>query len=146
MAQLMRREVDPTNRTQPLAIPVGAGAATTNSRALLNFAVAFNLSFTMTTLQPAGQPDVYTPGLQVADTDGAITAAPERIRAVSIMLAARTPQEDPTLPWVRAACAINWSCYQVFPKPVGAANPMGAARVRWLRSEVFVPNIAYEGY
>jgi len=105
----------------------------------LDFVVGFNLQFTFNTATLPNNPDVYTIGnWQV----GNVNTAPESIRAVSINLAVRTPTQDPALPFIDAdgnpLCG-NRRCYQVFTWP-------GRASVRELRAEVFLPNLAQEGY
>jgi prepilin-type N-terminal cleavage/methylation domain-containing protein len=139
IGQLIRREVWPTDKVTPLAENPG------NTRAVLDYVVAFNLEFTMNTSNTPGQNDVYAPGLPTARWQPlAVNATPERIRAVSIDLAVRTPEQDPTLPWTQTGCA-NLRCFQVFPSTGNGAR-RGSARVRREHAEVFVPNVAFEGY
>jgi prepilin-type N-terminal cleavage/methylation domain-containing protein len=139
IAQLIRREVWPTDKVTPLAENPG------NTRAVLDYVVAFNLDFTMNGNTNAGERDLYPPGLPTTRWQAsAVNATPERIRAVSIDLAVRTPEQDPTLPWTQAGCA-NLRCFQVFPS-TGSGARRGSARVRREHAEVFVPNVAFEGY
>jgi prepilin-type N-terminal cleavage/methylation domain-containing protein len=134
MAQLVREEVQPGNKLTPLLfnnVP--------NRRAILDYVVGFNLSFTMNgALGGIGVRDVYDVG-QGTNVPLTVNANPERIRSVIIELAVRTPEQDKTFPWSAEACA-DMRCYQVF------SDRPGSARVRRARAEVFVPNIANEGY
>jgi hypothetical protein len=139
VGQLIRREVRPDDKITPLANNPG------NTRAVLDYVVAFNLAFTMNGNTPPNQPDNYAPGvLAVPPSSAVVNANPERIRAVAIELAVRTPEQDRNMPWTQAGCA-NLRCFQVFPSS-GAGARQGSARVRRERAEVFVPNVAFEGY
>lgn len=138
MAQLIRSEVDPNDKATPLATN-----AATGTRAVLDYVVAFNLAFTMNTATAPGQPDSYVPGSR-ATSAAIVNANPERVRAVAIELAVRSPEQDPTLPWVQANCA-GVRCFQVFSS-TGTGAVQGSARVRREHAEVFLPNVAFEGY
>jgi len=136
MAQLVREEVAPTDKRTPLLF--GANAQP-NRRAILDYVVGFNLWFTMNGAAGGiGVRDTYAVG-PGTDTALTVNANPERIRSVIIDLAVRTPEQDPTFPWDVDNCA-GMRCYRVF------ADRPGSARVRRARAEVFVPNIASEGY
>lgn len=143
IAQLMRREVQPANKAALLDVQPANGVF--NTRSLLDFAVAFHLAFTMTNVTASGQPDAYAIG-DTTNVPLVVNAAPERIRAVTIDLAVRTALPDRymkwnTGPWTTAGCAADFKCFRL----VSAAG-QGVARVRRLRGEVFVPNVAFEGY
>ena len=130
MAQLVRQEVQPGDKATGLGSP---------ARVVLDYLVNFNLGFVAKGADAVvGAADSYTPG---NDTTSAavVNANPERVRAVTIELSARTPEQDRSLAWSAAACA-NLSCYQVF------TDRPGASRVRTLRAEVFLPNVAFESY
>jgi hypothetical protein len=166
MAQLIREEVQPGDKVTPL-FPVvnGRGAGT---RVVLDYIVGFNLEFTSTQPTAPGLPDQYGPGQaapQAPDndntppTEGEITAAtdavnlnPERVRSVVIDIAVRTPESDPTFPFTLndGDNCRRMRCFQVFAAPPrdDANNVISgpAARVRRVRAEVFLPNIANEGY
>ncbi len=131
VAQLVRMEVDPTDKTNVLA--------GTTPRSLLDFVVEFNLSFVLNGVTAVNQPDNYAPGVPTPLGAATVNVNTELIRAVVIDLAVRTPQQDPRLPWTQAGCA-NLRCFQV------SDVAPGAARVRRARAEVFVPNVAFEGY
>jgi hypothetical protein len=140
MAQLVRQEIDPVvaNTTTPLALtePTNNAYQYTNTRVVLDYLVSFNLGFVATTLNGPDAPDTYVPGTDNVAA-AAVNTTPEVIRAVTVQLSARTPEQDTAFPF--ANCG-NLRCYQVF------TDRPGAARVRTLRAEVFVPNIAFEGY
>lgn len=146
VTQLVRTEVLPEDKDDPLP---SAG----DRRAILDYVVAFNLAFQMTADTADGAADNYVVGTATnnqALVSGA-TGAPERIRAITIELAVRTPEQDPQLFWDTAQCpgasclCAGLRCFRVFDDPPEQWRP-GAARVRSLRAEVFVPNIALEGY
>jgi prepilin-type N-terminal cleavage/methylation domain-containing protein len=135
MTQLVRQEVLPDNKGTALSNNPA------NTRAILDYAVGFNLRFELNGAGTSGGlPDNYTLGT-FTDVQNTINANPERVRAVEIDLSARTPLSDPKFTWTAARCAAQ-SCFQVFP----VAQNQGAARVRRARALVFLPNIAYEGY
>lgn len=139
IAQLIRREVMPTDKITPLAENPG------NTRAILDYVVGFNLSFTMNGNTAPGDPDNYAAGLPAVPLSAStVNTNPERIRAVGIDLAVRAPEQDPTMPWTQTGCA-NLRCFQVYPSSGNGAR-RGSARVRREHAEVFVPNVAYEGY
>jgi hypothetical protein len=139
IAQLIRREVLPTDKVTPLANNPG------NTRAVLDYVVAFNVAFTMNGGTAPGDRDNYSAGLPPTQLGAnTVNSNPERIRAVGIDLAVRTPEQDPTMPWSQAGCA-NLRCFQVYPSSGNGAR-RGSARVRREHAEVFVPNVAYEGY
>jgi hypothetical protein len=131
VAQLLRQEVLPTDKITPLANNPAP------TRAVLDYVVGFNLAFTLNGAKVPLGPDNYTPS-NSTNNDAVVNVNTEKIRAVTIDLAVRGPLQDPSLPWTQAGCA-NMRCFQVSGAP-------GAARVRRMRAEVFVPNIAYENY
>lgn len=132
--QLVREEVDPLTKLTAFAIN---GVAT--PRVILDYVVGFNLSFTMNAANtPMGAADVFAPGV-FTDVAATVNANPQLVRAVRIDLAVRTPEQDPRLVWSQAGCA-GMRCFQVF------ADRPGASRIRRMRAEVFVPNVAFEGY
>lgn len=153
MAQLVRSEVNPINKMAALQVP-GSNPAAFMERAVLDYVVAFNLEFTMSNANlGGGQADAYVVGAMTVDDSlsaGSVNANPERIRAVTIELAVRTPEQDGefahgnlravTPDYFDEALCANLRCFQVF------TDRPGAARVRSLRAEVFVPNVAAEGY
>lgn len=140
IAQLIRQEVLPTDKVTPLG---NNGGVNNPGRAILDYLVAFNLSFTMTTATGCGNPDNYAIGTTTADpntTENPVTVNgnPERIRAVAIELAVRASQPDPSLLWTQGGCS-QLRCFGLPQQP-------NAVRVRRMRAEVFVPNVAMEGY
>lgn len=135
IAQLVRTQRQPTNSN--LVVP---GSAT---RVVLDYLAAFNLAFTLTRA-PTGPitPDDYIPGASIDRTEDPIrvNANPERIRAIAVELSERAPSTDPGMRFFNCA---NLRCFQINPE-AGVGGP--AARVRTLRTEIFLPNIANEGY
>lgn len=134
IGHLVRTEADPLARTTPY---------NNNIRSVLAYLVAFNLEFTMSGPNlDTGQPDNYVIGTRTFDPT-VVNPSPQRVRAVQVTLAARLPQEDPTFPAGEfpASCD-RMRCYKIWPTTMTGS----VARVRFLRSEVFVPNIAFEGY
>lgn len=148
IAQLWRQEVLPTDKVTPL--PDADADPTTGDpgapRRIADYVVGFNLAFTVNTQPGPNLPDVYTVGATTDNTTGVDPATaprdnPERIRAVSIDLAVRTPEQDSALPWSTGALGCgNLRCFQVF------SDRPGVARVRRMRAEVFVPNVAAGGF
>ncbi|MDD9938017.1 MAG: prepilin-type N-terminal cleavage/methylation domain-containing protein [Myxococcales bacterium] len=136
MAQLIRQETLPGDKGVPLANNPA------HTRAVLDFAVSFNLRFQLTADTAAGEEDSYTLNT-LTNSAPAVNGNPEWVRAVEIDLAARTALSDPRFmnPWVQASCA-DQLCFQVFDE----ADNQGAARVRRARAVVFLPNVAFEGY
>jgi prepilin-type N-terminal cleavage/methylation domain-containing protein len=152
IAQLIREEVLPSDKVAPLLAPDG----TPNSRAVLDYLVEFNLYFLSTTGPGPGPPggtavlDVATAAAdnnnnnnQAGTSETAVNTNPERIRSVTIDLAVRSPQADPKLPWTQAGCGPPGPILKCFEVALPDVQP-GAARVRRMRAEVFVPNVGYE--
>jgi len=133
--QLVRSRRMAANMTQPMPGSV--------QRVVLEYLAAFNLAFTMNTpLAGFSTPDQYTIGNSASRTQnpGPVNATPELIRAIQVTLAVRAPSTDPGMRFFNCA---NLQCMQLD----AVAGPGGpAARVRALRAEIFLPNIATEGY
>jgi prepilin-type N-terminal cleavage/methylation domain-containing protein len=141
-AQLIRQETQPAAKLTAFALANGPLA----ERVVLDYLVAFRLRFILNTvpISPTGATiDVYKVG--PGNSDGDVNATPEMVRAVYIDLAARTPEQDRSLAWSEKGCGPETPgsigrCFLVF------GNRPGSARVRSLHAEVFLPNIAFEGY
>jgi prepilin-type N-terminal cleavage/methylation domain-containing protein len=135
IAQLVRTQRQATNMNLPMPGSV--------SRVVLDYLASFNLAFTMSQATGPGNADLYTIGANSADrTDNPVVVNndPDRIRAIALTLSVRAPSTDPGMRFFNCA---NLQCFQISAE----AGPGGAAaRVRTLRSEIFLPNIAYEGY
>ena len=150
-AQLVRTEVDPGDKVNPLASLVNSAGASTATRAVLDYVVGFNLAFTMNGFTNPGEPDNYVAGSLLGNlTDNiapgisaqtAVNANPERVRSITIEIAVRSQEVDARMPF-NANCS-QMRCFQVFPDSSGM---LGTSRVRRERAEVFLPNVAYEGY
>lgn len=134
IAQLVRTQRQPINMNvvMPGSVP----------RVVLDYLAAFNLEFTLTQPTGNGNADLYTIGNSLDRTEDAlrVNADPDLIRAISVALSVRAPSTDPGTRFVNCA---NLQCFQISAE-AGPGGP--AARVRTLRAEIFVPNIAYEGY
>jgi hypothetical protein len=152
----VRTEVLPGDKLTPMNIP---NTTRPDRRTILDYVVGFHLAFTMTADTDEGAPDDYAVGAlplgtmiaagpfgttvgSTTNSPAAVAEAtghPERVRAVSIDLAVRTPEQDPRFPWSAGLCA-EMRCFRVF------SDRDGAARVRRMRAEVFLPNVAGAGY
>lgn len=78
------------------------------------------------------EPAVDNPG--AADPAPSVDTNAERIRSVIVTLSARTADHDREFPWVEREAGQPFSRYQVNPAM------SGAARVRTMRTEIFLPN------
>ncbi|MGD8861770.1 MAG: prepilin-type N-terminal cleavage/methylation domain-containing protein [Myxococcales bacterium] len=137
VAQLLRREVVPTDKTNSL------DGTNLPDRSVLDYAVAFNLKFQSSQGSPQSydRDQVDTATISGTAAQDLVRDNPEWIRSISIDMAARSPHQDATLPFDASLCG-DLRCFQVFPPD----EQPGAARVRRVRAEVFVPNIAFENY
>lgn len=111
------------------------GTPVANSeRVVLEYASNFDVDIVADMEVGLGLP----PNLNVLD-DGAatavLTANPHRVRTLQIDLAARTAEQSDRFPFVPRAAGAALTRYQTVP-----ALP-GAARVRSIQSEIFLPNI-----
>lgn len=129
LPQLHRREVDV------------AASATRNGledRVVLDYVVSFRMSFLSNRNAAAEQLDDIDWNFAVgAAAEALVNNTPERIRAVRIFLAARSSGQDRSF---SAAIGNPLLAFQIDP-----GRP-GAARVRALSADIFVPNIALETY
>lgn len=142
--QLVRREID-------FAAP---GAASTEQAGTERIVLEYLAHIDYQLVYDTQAGTVNPPNLQVAATGTSPDAEQltvtnddaERVQSVIVTLAGRTAEQDPRFPW---PCTGSGSCavagngaeqpptrYQVNP------NATGAARVRVLRDEVFLPNMA----
>lgn len=128
LPQLHRREVD---------VESGATAAGLEDRVVLDYVVSFRMSFISNSNVTAEQVDDINWNLASdAAAEALVNGTPERIRAVRVFLAARSSGQDRTF----AAGLDPLTAFQI------DANRPGAARVRALTADIFVPNIALETY
>jgi prepilin-type N-terminal cleavage/methylation domain-containing protein len=121
---LRRTEVDPAHRQVPLVGQVGANSVSIEDRTILDYVVRFNVDF-------LGILDGKVNFVPLTTTD--FMNNPERVRGVVIDLAVRTSVADPdfTADVAKAAFKLN----------KGAGT--GAARVRRMRAELLMPNMAF---
>jgi prepilin-type N-terminal cleavage/methylation domain-containing protein len=143
--QLVREEIDPVNSTNPLDPTQSALMANTRRQTLLDYVVHFDVDFVIDArTRSAGTPPClvrYDDGLPSPNAAACANVgfAPERIRAAIVTLSARTPEQDPRFIWLARTAGQPLTRYQFNP-----ALP-GAARVRTLRAEILVPNVAQPG-
>jgi len=127
VAVLRRTEMMPDNKAQPLTQP--GNGPNVDDRSILDYVVSFNLQF----LLRGGAPN----SVNFLPTDIAnVKATPERLRGVIITLATRTAEHEQEFD---AQALPPQFAFRVFPI-------RGGARVRSLRAELLLPNIAYKSY
>jgi type II secretory pathway component PulJ len=143
--QLIREEIDPVASANPLNPLQSALLANTMPQTLLDYVVHFDVDFVYDarTRGTAGTPPCLVLYDDNAPSNPAACATagflPERVRTAIVTLSARTPEQDPRFIWLARAVGQPLTRYQFNP-----AIP-GAARVRTLRSEILVPNVAQAG-
>jgi hypothetical protein len=118
---LRRSEVKPEARATLLTAVVGSDTIDVENRSLLDYVVRFNVDF-------LGMIDGAVS--HVPMTEAEWQANPERVRGVILDIAVRTPQQETD--FTNDVPAAAFKLYE------GA----GAARVRRLRAELLLPNIA----
>lgn len=119
-----------------------AGAVVAGSRRIvMEHVVDFNIDAIVdTTTTATGAVNLARltgAGLAPYAASGAL--ASQRIRSLLVRVSARTPDQDPTFPWVARGAGAPLTRYRA-----SAATP-GASRVRTLEMEIFLPNLAYAG-
>ncbi len=127
-SDLVRREI---------AFPGGAAggdATTTAQRAVLEFVAEVDYQFVFDR-GAGGAPNFVR--LAGADAEAEFAVSPQTARSIIVRLSARTADHDPQFPWVARAAGEALTRYRVTD-----AVP-GAARVRTLETEIFLPNLAY---
>jgi prepilin-type N-terminal cleavage/methylation domain-containing protein len=124
---LHRTEVLPTNKATPLTRP-GVNVPI-DDRSILDYVVNFHLEFLLSGGSINSVNFVPTAEANVKQT-------PERLRGVIINLASRTTEQEPQ--FISSGLQIGLA-FRVLATP-------GAARVRRLRAELLLPNVAFEGY
>ncbi|HET8934937.1 MAG TPA: prepilin-type N-terminal cleavage/methylation domain-containing protein [Polyangiales bacterium] len=117
---LRRTEVTAELRTKPLEASNGIERIVVEDRSLLDYVVRFKVDFL----------GMFGKVSHVAMTEPEVQNFPELIRGVVLDVAVRTPQQEPDF-----TSDVPRSAFKVF---VGT----GAARVRRLRAELLLPNIA----
>jgi prepilin-type N-terminal cleavage/methylation domain-containing protein len=134
IAQLIRSRRMANDMNQPMPGSVG--------RVVVDYLAAFNLAFTMTNATGPNNADQYMIGNSANRTENPalVNATPELIRAIAITLSVRAPSTDPGMRFFNCG---NLQCMQL-DATAGPGGP--AARVRTLRAEVFLPNLANEGF
>jgi hypothetical protein len=124
VAVLHRTEVDPSNKGLPLTVP--GSTQVVDDRSVLDYVINFSLDFMIARGAPPQVDFVPT-------TDAVVRATPQQVRGVIINLAARTAEHEP----------------EFTSNILGGRFPLrtaiGGARVRTLRAEILLPNIANRG-
>lgn len=118
---LRRTEVTPEAREQELTATVGSDKILVDDRALLDYVVRFSVDF-------FGMFDGRVS--YVTMTEAEWLANPERIRGVRLDLAVRTPQQETDF-----NNDVPMAAFKLY-------KGQGAARVRRLRAELLLPNVA----
>jgi prepilin-type N-terminal cleavage/methylation domain-containing protein len=143
-AQLIRRELSNVmNRTSMTDVQ-----GNVFERVLLEYVANVSYRFVIDMAPPGQPPQLVVGGAEnpqvvqrLGPVQGNMAAMPQQVRSVIVTLSARTPEQDPRFAWVPGAAGnpaqgIAPTRYRVNP-----ALP-GAARVRTLTSEIFLPNVA----
>ena len=139
---LVRREVDFTNAAAPLADPATGQRL---QRVVLENVAEIRYGFTFDSATNVGAPPVLVRRDQAAASNAigtpanATAANAHHVRTVHVELSTRTMAHDPRFAFVPRAAGQPLTRYQV------STNAPGAARVRTMRSEVFLPNVALRG-
>jgi len=120
---LRRSEVMPTARTTLLETAAGGSRVAVEDRSLLDYVVRFKVDFLM--LDDANRRISYVPMIDTEWRD-----APHRVRAAIIDLAVRTPHQESDF-----TQDVPTAAFKLY-------TGKGAARVRRLRAEMLLPNIA----
>lgn len=132
VVQLRRTEVDPSNKANPLQVTQAGVTRNVDDRVVLDYVVRFTVDFL---LHANGAPRnvIVSPAAVTA-----VQANPEFARTAIIELAARTAEHEPGMD--PTGNTSRFAPFRVLK------DVTGAARTRALRAEVFMPNIAFEGY
>lgn len=134
--QLIRREIAFDAAGTPMA---------GTERVVVEYAVNFNLEFILDQqTTPGAAPNLvrFTGALAqplLNDVNINAAAVPHRLRSILFTVSARTPDQDPSFPFVARSAS------QPLTRFRADSEQRGASRVRTLVSEVFVPNIAAFG-
>jgi prepilin-type N-terminal cleavage/methylation domain-containing protein len=125
---LRRTEVKPDSRLVPLEATVGSDRVRVEDRSLLDYVVRFKVDFLMMNSEASERDSriSYVPMTELEWLD-----SPQRVRGARIDVAVRTPQQEPDFTADVAAAAFKL----YYPGK-------GAARVRRMRAELLLPNIA----
>jgi prepilin-type N-terminal cleavage/methylation domain-containing protein len=75
----------------------------------------------------------------IASVSAGTALGPHRVRSAIVELSVRAPSEDPRFAWIARGVNAPLTRYEIDP------DVPGAARVRTVRTEVFLPNFAYRG-
>lgn len=133
-AVLVRRQIN---------IATNAVIANTE-RIVLDYAVEFSVDGIVNTTAPGPAVPVFA-YVPVGNLLAVSQNTPEQLRAVRVTLSARTPEADPRIPRVARPNATNangflTTPFQAFRVPSGEPGQEPWARVRTMRTEIFLPN------
>jgi hypothetical protein len=131
IAVLRRTEVDPQAKANPLRVVVSGASQDVDNRSVLDYLVRFRVDFL---LHDGIGPTNYS---LVPSPPAAVLNNPEWVRSAIVEIAARTSEHEPDMDV--SGNTMVWPPFRVL-------RTQGAARTRALRAEIFLPNIAYEGY
>ncbi|MFW5926296.1 MAG: PilW family protein [Myxococcota bacterium] len=139
-AQLVRREID-----------FGGNPLPGSQRIVLENVAMVDYQFLANTAGAGLAPDLEVwadedANGRLGDVNANAAFRPEAVMSVRASLSARTAEQDPRFPWVAAAAGtpatgVAPTRYKVVP----GDDFQGAARVRTLRTEIFLPNVANRG-
>jgi prepilin-type N-terminal cleavage/methylation domain-containing protein len=122
---LKRTEVMPEKRTDALESQIGGKTVVLEDRWLLDYVVRFKVDFLMLDPQRSNDRISYVPM-----TEAEVLEAPQRVRGAIIDIAVRTPKQESDF-----TQDVPTSAFKLF-------EGKGAARVRRMRAELLLPNIA----
>jgi hypothetical protein len=122
---LKRTEVMPEKRTDALESQIDGKTVVLEDRWLLDYVVRFKVDFLMLDPQRSNERISYVPM-----TEAEVLEAPQRIRGAIIDIAVRTPKQESDF-----TQDVQTAAFKLF-------EGKGAARVRRMRAELLLPNIA----
>ena len=109
---------------------------------LLDYATMFNVLFLGNTEHGAGLDDIVNRAVPMNPMAGAPAGEPQWVRSIIVELAVRSPVMDSRYPW---PAIIDQATALTHFQPWSDGRP-GASRVRYARTEVFLPNVAAGGF
>lgn len=130
--QLVREELD-----------FAGNAIAGTQRIVLEYVASISYSFVFDTQLTPGMPPTLVEATDAA-AEAIFAARPEQVRSVIVTLAARTPEIDPRFAWV-AEAAGNLANGVPPTRYRPNSDLPGAARVRSMRTEIFLTNVAARG-
>lgn len=132
--------------TQLIRREISFGAAATpvrnSERVVLEYPIDFDLRFVLDAAAAGAQPILVRAqdapaAIALANINTTPVATPQNVRSVRISISTRTQEQDPRFAFLPPIAGTAPRSFQFDP-----TRP-GAARVRTMSSEVFLPNLAY---